>query len=1047
MAKFDINDKVMHVSTNEGGVVVKVFPSARGKQLYTVNFNGIEKSVSEGNLASNFNISDPVERIRQGKFGSNLEFVRINTSNKLTNTTNSTISSLKASKSLFRAYQFKPLLKFLNSDNRRLLIADEVGLGKTIEAGHIMFELCARNEMRSAIIICPKSLQEKWRVELKDKFNFTFKVYESAKDLVADIRDRHNQVKAIINYEKIRPKADEDDDTKSDAQSLFAAIAEHKAKFDLAIFDEAHKLRNRDTQTYKGAQNIVENSEAVIFLTATPIMISEENLFNLLHLLNRVKYSSYDIFRSSLEINKPFLQALNQLSDKNSSLDDIAEELNSSEITIYETYERTTIGELFANIPIYQEVIKSLDSAKDSVAQRVQLQFDISSLNQMNNIFTRTRKRDITKDWSQAVRDPQTCSIDLYGDERYEYDRVLEEYVEDNGGYVDEYGCDRMSYGQALGLVQRKRQIASSVYGFLNSVDDLNKGVDAYAECDDAKFDKLMQIIDEVVTKRKRKLIVFALFKSTLKYLAIRLKKSGFTPAVIHGDIKERDDVLYSFKDDDDVQILLSSEVGSEGLDLQFCDSLVNYDLPWNPMVVEQRIGRIDRFGQESPKVHIYNLVVANSIQEKIYSRLLDRIGIFKGCIGDLETILDKEIECSGARVTSLREYFNSIEKDLYCNEYTDEESNAKIEAIEKAIITEKHNLEEIESGLTNTLTNDSYFENEIRSIQKNYRYITDIELVLYVKSIIRDCLTTCQLKAIEDDLYLFSMPKSNKKELTNFLTTYQPVGDEYDTTFKQFKNRIADLSEFKITFSQERAYKDKKLIYINIYHPIVAAVLNYYRAKSDASNTTFKFLVDAANFEADSSITNGDYYLAIYNYALTKSALGREQRREIIRAVVYDRVNQNIISNQEICEEFMGKAQLYASIYDGITRGSSDDVDVAYAESVCAIEEIIEEVYRKAKIEMESNSIMESQRIDEYYNYRISEQEAKITELEIDLKWRVLYFDEERQKKHQQKIAGHKGEITSLLRQKEERLEQLKNNDVRYESAQLISMSQVTVR
>ncbi len=1044
MAKFDINDKVIHVSTNEEGIVVKVFPAARGKQLYTVNFGGVDKSCSEGNLTSNYNVADPIERIKQGKFGSNLEFVRINTSNKLTNTTNSTISSLKASKSLFRAYQFKPLLKFLNSDNRRLLIADEVGLGKTIEAGHIMFELCARGEMRSAIIVCPKSLQEKWRAELKDKFNFSFKVYESTKDLVADIQQRHNQVKAIINYEKIRPR--ESKDEKKESQSLFDVISEHRSKFDLAIFDEAHKLRNRETQTFKGAQNIVENSESVIFLTATPIMISEENLFNLLHLLNRVKYSSYEIFRNGLEINKPFLQALHQLSNNDCSLDDIAEELNAAEVTNYGTYTRTTIGELFAGIPIYQEVIKNLDSAKDSAAQRVQLQFDISSLNQMNNIFTRTRKRDITKDWSQAVRDPHTRSIELCTAERIEYDNILDEYIEDNG-YIDEYGCDRMSYGQSLGLVQRKRQVASSVYGFLNRVDDLNKGIDAYADCEDAKVNELLRIIEEVVTKRGKKLIIFALFKNTLKYLTIRLNKKGFNTAVIHGDIKERDDVLYSFKNDESVQILLSSEVGSEGLDLQFCDALVNYDLPWNPMVVEQRIGRIDRFGQESPKVHIYNLVVANSIQEKIYSRLLDRIGIFKGCIGDLETILDTEIECGNARVTSLREYFNSIEKDLYCNDYTEEERNVKIDAIEKAIITEKRNLEQIESGLTNTLTNDSYFENEIRNIQKNFRYITDTELLLYLKAIIRDCLTTCQIRERGESRYIFSMPKSNRKELSNFLTTYQPMGEEFDIIFKQFKNRIADLSEFEITFNQEQAYKDKKLIYINIYHPIVVAILNYYRAKSDSCSTTFRFYVDAQRFDADSKIVAGEYYLAIYNYALARTALGRSQRREIIRAVIYDRINQVVIDNQDICEEFMGKSQLYAAIYDGTSQCSSDDVDTAYAESVCAIEEVVEEEFRKAKIEMDSNSIMESQRIKEYYDYRIAEQETKVRELEWESQWRMAYIDEDDQKKHRQKIAGHKGEITSLQRQCEERLEQIKNNDVRYESAQLISLSQVVIK
>ena len=88
---------------------------------------------------------------------------------------------------------------------------------------------------------------------------------------------------------------------------------------------------------------------------------------------------------------------------------------------------------------------------------------------------------------------------------------------------------------------------------------------------------------------------------------------------MIHGDVSNRQTVIDQFHYNDNIDILLSSEVGSEGLDMQFCNSMVNYDLPWNPMVVEQRIGRIDRFGQESPIVHIYNMIVKGSIQEDIY--------------------------------------------------------------------------------------------------------------------------------------------------------------------------------------------------------------------------------------------------------------------------------------------------------------------------------------------------------------------------------------------------------------------------------------------
>ena len=110
--------------------------------------------------------------------------------------------------------------------------------------------------------------------------------------------------------------------------------------------------------------------------------------------------------------------------------------------------------------------------------------------------------------------------------------------------------------------------------------------------------------MNTVFANGNKKIIVFAIFKKTLKYLNIRLNKAGFKCALIYGDSNiDKNEVLRQFQFDDNINVLLSSEVGSEGLDMQFCNTLVNYDLPWNPMVVEQRIGRIDRFGQESPKV------------------------------------------------------------------------------------------------------------------------------------------------------------------------------------------------------------------------------------------------------------------------------------------------------------------------------------------------------------------------------------------------------------------------------------------------------------
>src|SRR5262249_14945829 len=140
----------------------------------------------------------------------------------------------------------------------------------------------------------------------------------------------------------------------------------------------------------------------------------------------------------------------------------------------------------------------------------------------------------------------------------------------------------------------------------------------------DSKFDTLSRTLGRYAEENPEgKIIIFSYFKKTLAYLQRRLRDIGFQTTIIHGDVpmEERQERLELFKRNSEVNVLLSSEVGSEGIDLQFCSVLVNYDLPWNPMKVEQRIGRLDRLGQKADKITIINLAVKGSIEEKILDR------------------------------------------------------------------------------------------------------------------------------------------------------------------------------------------------------------------------------------------------------------------------------------------------------------------------------------------------------------------------------------------------------------------------------------------
>lgn len=1029
MSKYTIGSKVIKADSEGHGTIIEVMPPRRGRQLYKVSWGNIVTDELEVNLLPDCDISDPFERCMSGIFGSYSEYSKKNTTFKIRSSNNNTISSLKASKTLFRAYQFKPLLKFLNSPNRRLLVADEVGLGKTIEAGHIMLELKARRELNHVLIVCPKSLQRKWKDELAFKFGLQFKIYESQKDLLAEMQEHRVAVHAIINYEKIRMKHQKSKDEKKAKDEMPKNIVEFLSQndfhFSLVLCDEAHKMRNRETQTYKGAEIIMSQANAAVFLTATPVMISTENLYNLLHLLDNTRYYNYQIFDNRLQENRPFVDALTDL-NHHVPLPVIAKNLNEAEIlTRFFSDEveifshQTTVGKAFADDAMYQEIIQML-SGEDNSKNRARLQYLISSMSMMNNIFSRTRKREVTTDMSQAERKPHMRKVILTEEERVEFDRVIEEYKDDNS-YTDYWGEEVLTQGGALGLVQKKRQVASSVYAYLNTESNLDKGIDEYADYTDAKFEELLRIIDEVFRHGTKKIVIFALFRKTLKYLQIRFKQRGFGTLMIHGMVENRIDILDEFKNNPKAHILLSSEVGSEGLDMQFCNSMVNYDLPWNPMVVEQRIGRIDRFGQKSPTVNIYNVIVADSIQEDIYIRLLDRIGIFRGTIGDMEAILDAPLERGGS--VTIQDVYNKLEKELYTSRLTDEEKRRKIAEIELAIANEKESIKHLEEGLDNALTNDAYFKDEINRIQNNNAYVTEIELRNYLESAIRQELTTCSLVKVEKDIYELQLPMSNPRILLNFLTQNQPDGEENATMFRQFGNEIEDKQAIRMTFNQQVAYDNNKLLFMNIYNPIIQACLNYFRKHDDESMTSFCYALSSDDLLKKDTA----YYMVVYQMSITRKVLGVPKRTDTLLPLLYSVDEQRVIKEDSLIDRIFSRSQT-----DGTEHNASNkDIETEMLQDMRYdfAEEISEQkASRMAEIrlQVESDRQRNEKQTNEYYASMIDNLCRFVRGWESDIEM-LFNVDEKRVQQLQGAIRLAQARIQQMEKEKEDRLTQIR--------------------
>ncbi len=1052
MAKFVKGDQVLNNISNIVGVIIEVLPAARGRQMYKVMYaDGTTKSDLEKNLTINVNLTDSFERCKNNIYDSYSDFCLTNTTFKVFNSNNNTLSSLKASKTVFRAYQFKPLLKFLNSDNRKILVADEVGLGKTIEAGHILLEMKARGDLKNALIICPKSLQMKWKDELMNKFGLSFKIYESKKELADDFSERGNNLKAIINYENIRSFKTEDDGGKKTIETnpLLNHFLKSDRSIDFIICDEAHRLRNRSTMAFRGAEVLFERAKAIVMLTATPIMISEENLFNLLSLLQPERFPDYQTFHTAIDYNKPFIHALSSLG-ANRPIKEIIETLRREKVEsgfyINEDFikqEARTVDDLFGDTPLYQKILNDSAEKEDSPKYRAELQYDLSRMSPINTLFSRTRKVDVITDWTQPKREPHRCIVSLYSDEQEHFDEVINDYIENNT-YVNNYGDESFLPGASLGLVQRKRMVASSVYGMMNETEDLNKGIDNYKNLPDAKLDALKRIISKVHEQGNGKLIVFALFKNTLKYLNIRLKAAGYNCVMIHGEIgniKEREEVIESFKNDPSISILLSSEVGSEGLDMQFCNTIVNYDLPWNPMVVEQRIGRVDRFGQESEVVNIYNIVVKGSIQEQIYLRLLERIGIFKESIGDLEAILDKDIEIDGKRMM-LSELFQKTEQEFYTTKLTNEQKRKKAEQIDQAFENEKLNLKHVEEELGNTLTNDSYFRSEIDRIVKDFAYVSEEEIKNMIEKLIEKKLTTCTLTEVEHSLYEFNIPSCSPKLLSSFLEEQMPPESNEDARnlFFQYKNRLRDVTKFKVTFNQQYAYEHKSVDFMNIYHPLVMAAASYFGSNIDVNNSTYCLRLK----EKDAEFKAGRYFLAVYQVSLSKTVYGMEHSTESLVPILYDLDKETIVDSSLLASKIQGQAQIKGSYLSVPTiLVTPDQIEILRSELLNEIDSVTTKMKEDESIRIETDKNLQAKRTKELYEARIHRYE---TNIETRRRWMDYSIDEKEKAEARNTINLLERNKSALEDEMESKLASINNMGVNGISDKLFSLSYVLI-
>lgn len=577
--------------------------------------------------------------------------------------------SLNSGRIEYEPYQYRPVMKLITADRPRLLIADDVGVGKTIEAGLIIKELQARQKLESILVVCPKPLvvEDKWRNELK-RFDEDFAHLDSATlrhcvdETRAEGRWPARYRKAILPYSLLDEKLLLGDDNGRRSRAGLASLMP-PVKFDLVIVDEAHHVRNSATWSHRVVKHFLDSAEAAVLISATPIQTGSEDLRTLLRLLRPDTFADNQAFDMMREPNAHLasLESAIRVAGvgwQGAALDALAGAL-----------ETPWGSRVLRADPRTQEVRDVLEQETVNDRERVSVLRLAQSLNTFSGLINRTRRRDIG---SFTTRKPETFQVDFTPEQAAVHADLL-----DLAGRIS----TSKGHGQSLDFVLStlQRQAASSLNGLAPFVEDLLqhkltaeelseadaeqetlntaalesfvteiRGIAerAAALTEDPKLDRLLTYVAEKRQLPNNKLLLFSTFRHTLRYLLVKLEATGTRVGLVHGGIPddERRDLRARFAKDkgepDALDVLLSSEVGTEGLDYQFCDALVNYDLPWNPMRIEQRIGRIDRRGQKSETIAIKNLVVSGTVDAVIFDRCLSRIGVFRRALGGSEEIL-----------------------------------------------------------------------------------------------------------------------------------------------------------------------------------------------------------------------------------------------------------------------------------------------------------------------------------------------------------------------------------------------------------------------
>lgn len=719
--------------TSKGKGCILSISEIAGTKTYTVFFES-SKDVLSLNENDIVKIKNPFEKIKDNDFDNPLLFpIRI---------LSEKIESLFYQDKIISACNFSiiPLPHQVLTVNNvlekqflpRCLIADEVGLGKTIEAALIFEELKFRKMVKCILIVAPSGLTRQWQDELKTKFNEDFILM--TKDSFRSFQEVHGEDNVWSNYNYVITSVDFLKPKPLDEELSQKEWNRHKwhnefitnncinSSWDMVIFDEAHNLSKSgeglETARYKLGKGLAEVTPILLLLTATPHQGDSQKFKHLLRLIDPYKFYAKD------SLTPENVSSVTIKNNKRAAVDFKGNRIFKNRIP-----QLIKIPQVEGDIEqqLYDKVTEYVSKYYDLAAR--EKNFPVMFLLIVYQRMVSSSSRAIFKSMKKRLHYLKTDYISANNFKNIEIDEFKDvnlQEVYDKISNIDESELNDISPSNIPPIMVEE----------INMLEQCVKLAQRASQGrQDFKMRKLLEVIDTVIFEEKDpniKFIIFTEFIETQNYINEVLTGMGYTTTLFNGNMSLEEKIKSKTRFKEECQFLITTDSGGEGINLQFCNIMINYDLPWNPMKIEQRIGRIDRIGQ-TKDVRIFNFILEDTVEERVHSILDSKLDLIAEEFGD-----DKRNDVLTA--LSDEHNFDGIYMGTITNELTEKELErigASIYAQAKDIInnqdflipfTDTGNSQEIQSYM---LGNEN---NLIKSLVYSYAKLNNVGIKEYTR-------------------------------------------------------------------------------------------------------------------------------------------------------------------------------------------------------------------------------------------------------------------------------------------------------------------------